>query len=67
MTRTFVLTDRQRATLHTCMGEMGSTAVGFGWLLTKVRLPDIVRKVRMTAVGSGSSDAEPSRSDAVTP
>lgn len=31
-----------------------------------VGLPDIFREVRMTA-GSGSSDAEPSRSDAVTP
>ncbi|MGX1976338.1 B12-binding domain-containing radical SAM protein [Streptomyces kronopolitis] len=67
MTRNFVLTDRQRATLRTYVGEMGSTAAGFGWLLTKVRLPDIVREVRMTAAGSGSSDAEPSRSDAVTP
>lgn len=67
MTRTFVLTDRQRSTLRTYVGEMGSTAAGFGWLLTKVRLPDIVREVRMTAAGSGSSDAEPSRSDAVTP
>ncbi|WP_432159613.1 B12-binding domain-containing radical SAM protein [Streptomyces sp. NRRL F-5630] len=66
MVRTFALTDRQRATLRTYVGEMGATAAGFGWLLTKVRLPDIVREVRMTAVGSGSSDAEPSRSDAVT-
>lgn len=67
MKRTFVLTDRQRATLRTYVREMGSTAAGFGWLLTKVRLPDIVRQVRMTAAGSGSSDAEPSRSDVVTP
>ncbi|MET8831304.1 cobalamin-dependent protein [Streptomyces sp. NPDC004610] len=67
MMRTFVLTDRQRSTLRTYVGEMGATVAGFGWLLTKVRLPDIVREVRMTAVGSGSSDAEPSRSDAVTP
>ncbi|MFI8437132.1 B12-binding domain-containing radical SAM protein [Streptomyces sp. NPDC079020] len=67
MTRTFVLTDRQRATLRTYVGEMGSTVAGFGWLLTKVRLPDIVRQVRMTAAGSGSSDAEPTRSDVVTP
>ncbi|MER7047946.1 B12-binding domain-containing radical SAM protein [Streptomyces jumonjinensis] len=65
--RTFVLTDRQRSTLRTYVGEMGSTMAGFGWLLTKVRLPDIVREVRMAAAGSGSSDAEPSRSDAVTP
>ncbi|MFE7129340.1 B12-binding domain-containing radical SAM protein [Streptomyces sp. NPDC057638] len=67
MKRTFVLTDQQRSTLRTYMGEMGSTAAGLGWLLTKVRMPDIVRQVRMTAVGSGSSDAEPSRTDAVTP
>jgi hypothetical protein len=64
-TRRFVLTDRQRTTLGTYMSQMGTSAAGFGWLLTKVRLTDIVREVRMTA-GSSSSDAEPSRSDAVT-
>ncbi|MCG7202349.1 B12-binding domain-containing radical SAM protein [Streptomyces arenae] len=64
--RHFVLTDRQRSTLRTYVGQMGATAAGIGWLLTKVRMPDIVREVR-TSAGYGSSDAEPSRSDAVTP
>lgn len=63
--REFVLTGRQRATLKTYVKQMGNTAAGLGWLLTKVRLADIVREVR-TPDGSGVGP-EPSRSEAVTP
>ncbi|PAZ12272.1 hypothetical protein CLM62_30985 [Streptomyces sp. SA15] len=63
--RYFVLTDRQRMTLSTYVAQMGDTAAGLGWLLTKVRLADIVREVR-TPAGSGVGP-EPSRSEAVTP
>jgi tRNA A37 methylthiotransferase MiaB len=47
-TREFVLTDEQRRTLRTYLGQFGTTSWGVGRLLTKVRLPDIVRRVRMS-------------------
>ncbi|NNN34638.1 radical SAM protein [Streptomyces sp. S3(2020)] len=63
--REFVLSGRQRRTLKTYVNQMGDTVAGLGWLLTKVRLADIVREVR-TPAGSGVGP-EPSRSEAVTP
>ncbi|KQX51508.1 hypothetical protein ASE09_33460 [Streptomyces sp. Root66D1] len=46
--REFVLTAEQQRTLSTYMGQFGTTPWGVGRLLTKVRLADIVRHVRMT-------------------
>ncbi|MEV0445339.1 cobalamin-dependent protein [Streptomyces spectabilis] len=62
--RSFVLTQRQRDTLATYVGLMGASTAGLGWLLTKVRMPDIVREPRL-AIGSGTAPG-PHRSDAVT-
>ncbi|MFF1736884.1 B12-binding domain-containing radical SAM protein [Streptomyces sp. NPDC058247] len=53
MTRVFVLTDRQRATLRTYATQLGTSAAGVGWLLTKVRFADIVREVRTPGPGVG--------------
>ncbi|MFJ3365773.1 B12-binding domain-containing radical SAM protein [Streptomyces anthocyanicus] len=60
--RRFVLSDDQRATLRHYMAQFGDTAAGIGWLLTKVRIADIVRAVR-TPAGSGEG-SEP-RSEAI--
>lgn len=46
--REFVLTGDQQRTLRTYLGQFGTTPWGVGRLLTKVRLPDIVRHVRMS-------------------
>ncbi|MCH0562157.1 B12-binding domain-containing radical SAM protein [Streptomyces sp. MUM 2J] len=54
--REFVLTAEQRRTLSTYMGQFGTTPWGVGRLLTKVRLADIVRHVRMTP-GPGTAPA----------
>jgi hypothetical protein len=54
--REFVLTGDQQRTLGTYLGQFGTTPWGVGRLLTKVRLPDIVRQVRMSP-GPGSAPA----------
>lgn len=46
--REFVLTGDQQRILRTYLGQFGTTPWGVGRLLTKVRLPDIVRRVRMS-------------------
>jgi radical SAM superfamily enzyme YgiQ (UPF0313 family) len=46
--REFVLTSNQQRTLRAYLGQFGTTPWGVGRLLTKVRLPDIVRQVRMS-------------------
>ncbi|MFG2030055.1 hypothetical protein [Streptomyces sp. NPDC048825] len=43
--REFVLTPAQQRTLNTYLRQFGATPWGVGRLLTKVRLPDIVRQV----------------------
>ncbi|MEU0822739.1 B12-binding domain-containing radical SAM protein [Streptomyces mirabilis] len=54
--REFVLNASQRRTLSTYLGQFGTTPWGVGRLLTKVRLPDIVRMVRMSP-GPGTPPA----------
>ncbi|MDX3749602.1 B12-binding domain-containing radical SAM protein [Streptomyces sp. AK08-02] len=54
--REFVLTGDQQRTLRTYIGQFGTTPWGVGRLLTKVRLPDIVRQVRMSP-GPGTPPA----------
>jgi hypothetical protein len=54
--REFVLTGDQQRTLRTYLGQFGTTPWGVGRLLTKVRLPDIVRQVRMSP-GPGTPPA----------
>ncbi|KOV56851.1 B12-binding domain-containing radical SAM protein [Streptomyces sp. MMG1121] len=54
--REFVLTPAQQRTLSTYLEQFGTTPWGVGRLLTKVRLPDIVRQVRMTP-GPGTAPA----------
>lgn len=54
--REFVLTTAQQRTLSTYLQQFGTTPWGIGRLLTKVRLPDIVRHVRMSP-GPGTSPA----------
>jgi hypothetical protein len=54
--REFVLTPAQQRTLNTYLRQFGPTPWGVGRLLTKVRLPDIVRQVRMSP-GPGSAPA----------
>lgn len=51
--REFVLTPRQQRTISVCLRQFGTTPWGVGRLLTKVRLPDIVREVR-TSPGPGA-------------
>ncbi|MGP3948546.1 hypothetical protein [Streptomyces sp. 7N604] len=46
--REFVLTAEQQRTLSTYLHQFGTTPWGVGRLLTKVRLPDIARQVRMS-------------------
>jgi hypothetical protein len=54
--REYVLTAAQRRTLSTYLRQFGTTSWGVGRLLTKVRLPDIVRQVRMSP-GPGTAPA----------
>lgn len=54
--REFVLTPAQQHTLTTYLRQFGTTPGGIGRLLTKVRLPDVVRKARLSP-GPGTNGA----------
>ncbi|MCD9875257.1 hypothetical protein [Streptomyces guryensis] len=54
--REFVLTPAQQHTLTTYLRQFGTTPGGIGRLLTKVRLPDVVRKARLSP-GRGTDGA----------
>ncbi|MFF4506599.1 hypothetical protein [Streptomyces sp. NPDC001401] len=63
--REFVLTPAQRHTLTTYLRQFGATPWGVGRLLTEVRLPDIVRHVRMSS-GPGTDPASAGRETSTT-
>ncbi|MCX5421954.1 hypothetical protein [Streptomyces sp. NBC_00078] len=63
--REFVLTPAQQHTLSTYLRQFGTTPWRVGRLLTKVRLRDVFRHVRMSAVPG--TDPAPAGTEAPTP